>query len=177
MIVVNNHFAERKYYAQNMSILRSEEGSTLVIAFLMIALLTVIGIAATTTSEIGVRIAHNERVYQRDFYVSDSGWKEAALWLDLLGGPPARVNSDPADQTVKNFGNWPSDSGYTTFPEGTEDNILAGVPYWYQVVYVGNSIVPGSGKNHRKYKYRAASNANRSQQINVGLSKIYKAGY
>lgn len=163
--------------AQVSSILKTQDGSALVIALMMLALLTVIGIAATTTSEIGVRIANNDRLYQRDFYVADGGWKDAAMWLNAKAGPPPRVSSSPVDPTVKYFGTLTTDMDPKLLPAGTEDNSIGGVPYWYKVAYVSKSVVPGSGKKYKRFKYHAVSSANRTQRVAVNLSKIYKVGY
>lgn len=46
------------------SIPKGEDGSVLVIAMIMLALLTIIGISATTTSTIEVQIAANDRFYK-----------------------------------------------------------------------------------------------------------------
>lgn len=50
-----------------------EQGSVLVIALLMLALLTVIGIAATTTSRIELQISGNNRFHKSALYHADSG--------------------------------------------------------------------------------------------------------
>jgi len=157
-------------------ILRTQQGSTLVIALLMVALLTVMGIAATTTSQIGLRIANNDRLYQRDLYVADGGWKDAAMSLNAEAGPPPSAGG-PVDPTIKFFGTLRADVDATLLPAGSEDNIIGGVPYWYQVTYLSKSAVPGSGKKYKRFNYYVVSNANRTQQVAVNLSKIYKVGY
>jgi Tfp pilus assembly protein PilX len=159
------------------SILNKEDGSSLVVALMVLAMLTVMGIAATNTSHTEVRIADNERSCQKVFYAAESGWKNGAMWLDNKAAPPGKVNSDPTDQTVRNYGNGSTDTRNEDFPDGTEDNILAGIPYWYKVEYVSNATVPGSGKDYRKFKYYATSDANRAQEIEVTLYKVYKVGY
>lgn len=59
----------------------SEEGSVLIIALIMLVMLTLLGISATTTSNIEVQIADNERNYQRAFYVADAGIEHARSML------------------------------------------------------------------------------------------------
>ena len=51
----------------------NEEGSVLVISLLMLALLTVIGIAATTTSRIELQFSGNNRFHKSALYHADSG--------------------------------------------------------------------------------------------------------
>ena len=161
------------------SMLKKEGGSTLAIALMILAFLTLIGIAVTRTAQIEVRVAHNERVYERVFYVADSGWNEGALWLDntWATAPPPTVNTGLSDQTVRNFGGGGPDVTNDDFPSGTEDGSLDGIPYWYRVTYAGSELVPGSGKEYRGFTYRVTSNANGTQEVEVRVSKIYKVGY
>ena len=53
--------------------LGNEKGSVLVVGMLIMVLLTVIGIAATTTTSIEVNIAGNNRWYQVAFYAAEGG--------------------------------------------------------------------------------------------------------
>ncbi len=162
------------------SMLKKEEGSILAIALMILVFLTLIGIAVTRTAQIEVRVAHNERVYERVFYVADSGWNEGALWLDdptRAAAPPPTVNTDLSDQTVRNFGDGGTDVTNDDFPSGTEDGSLDGIPYWYRVTYVGSEHLPGSGKEYRGFTYRVTSNADGTQEVEVRVSKIYKVGY
>ncbi len=164
---------------KRFSILKKEEGATLAVALMILSLLTLIGIAVTRTAQIEIRVAHNERVYQRDFYVADSGWNEGSLWLDATwpAAPPPTVNTDLSDQTVRNFGGGGTDVTNDNFPSGTEDGTLDGIPYWYRVTSAGSENVPGSGKEYRGFTYNVTSNANGTQEVEVKVSKIYKVGY
>ena len=161
------------------SMLKKEEGSILAIALMIMVFLTLIGIAVTRTAQIEVRVAHNERVYERVFYVADSGWKEGALWLDntWAAAPPPAVNTDLSDQTVRNFGDGGTDVTNDDLPSGTEDGSLDEIPYWYRVTYVGSEHLPGSGKEYRGFTYRVTSNAGGTQEVEVRVSKTYKVGY
>ena len=51
--------------------LKSEDGSVLVIAMIMLVLLTLIGISAITTSTIEVQISANERIYKMNLCVAE----------------------------------------------------------------------------------------------------------
>lgn len=62
-------------------IIGREEGSVLIIALIMLVMLTLLGVSATTTSNIEMRIADNERNYQRAFYVADAGIEHARSLL------------------------------------------------------------------------------------------------
>ena len=51
---------------KEISMLKNEDGSVLVLALIMLVLLTLIGISATTTSMLETRISGNERVYKQN---------------------------------------------------------------------------------------------------------------
>ncbi len=52
---------------------KNEEGFVLVIALLILVFLTIIGISATTTTQIELQISGNEKSYRIAFYNADSG--------------------------------------------------------------------------------------------------------
>lgn len=52
---------------------RNEEGSVLIVALLILVLLTLIGISATTTTNIEMQVAGNEKFHKIAFYHADSG--------------------------------------------------------------------------------------------------------
>lgn len=162
-------------------ILKNEHGSTIILAILILVFLTIIGISAINTSTFESQIVGNEHRYQIDFYVADSGWKEAAMWLNGLAGAPAEVNPG-SDRVVKNFGSGttPADPAPTVQDAvGNPDNTNLsqyGVPYWYQVEYVDDSWMAGEGKGVREFTYRLASNANQIQEVEVIVTKGFKVG-
>lgn len=162
-------------------IVRNDKGSAIVVALLLLVTLTIIGVTATKNSVFESTIIGNEHRYQIDFYVADSGWKEGAMWLDNSSGPPGTVNPN-ADNIVKNygFGTAPANPSPSDLSILTPDNATLsqyGVPYWYQVQYISDDIVPGSSSAYREFYYDTRSNANQTQQIDVRVSKIYKVGY
>ncbi len=176
---------------EERKILRNEEGSVLVLGMLMLVLLSVLGISATTTSMIETQIAANERIYQETYYVADAGWKDAASWLDGRETPPSYVNGIGTFE-VNNFGAGGDLLGSplnNTFPDGTQDQIITlvrgangqnipiNIPYWFRVAYVNNEPAPGSGPGVRRFFYNSTSNADRLQQVDVRLRKEYDVGY
>ena len=52
---------------------KNEDGSVLVVALLILVFLTIIGISATTTTNIEIQIAGNEKFHKIAFYHADSG--------------------------------------------------------------------------------------------------------
>jgi len=61
---------------KNRCMLKSEDGSVLVIAMIMLVLLTLIGISAITTSTIEVQISANERIYKMNLCVAEGASME-----------------------------------------------------------------------------------------------------
>jgi hypothetical protein len=158
-----------------LDIVKSEDGSAILVALLILVMLTIFGISSNSNSNIDIQIVRSERDYVQEFYVADSGWKDGANWLDGMSNPPFIVNA--TGQIVRNFGNQPAGSPDNIFPDGTQDNTISGVPYWYRATYNSDAAVPGSGPEYRSFVYTVTSNANKIQEIDVFLSKIYKIGY
>ena len=144
-------------------ILANNRGSAIIIAMLVLVTLTLVGVSATNTSIFESRIIRNDQDYQIDFYVAESGWKDGAMWLNGAAGPPGLVNPN-TDNIIKNFGfnTAPADPAPTDLSALTPDNTTLsqyGVPYWYQVQYVGDTTVAGSGPQFREFTYDTRSNA------------------
>jgi len=163
-----------------IKIINNEKGSAIVMALIFLSILTIIGISSSVTSTIELQIVRNERIYQRDFYIADSAWKYAAYWLEANAKAPSKVNpslTGDSGEIVRNFGDAPADDLNDNFADGTEDGNTDLIPFWYNVQYKNKSTVPGSGKDYKKFGYIIKSNANKKQEIQVGVSKIYKVGY
>jgi len=62
----------------------NEEGSIMVIALLIMAVLTILGISAIDTSNIELLIAGNERVYKDNFYKAEAAVIAAAQILENM---------------------------------------------------------------------------------------------
>ena len=54
------------------SIIKNNQGSALVVALLMLVVLTLIGISATTTTTFELQISGNDKLYKTSFYAADS---------------------------------------------------------------------------------------------------------
>jgi PilX N-terminal len=188
---------------RKISIINNEEGSIIFAAVMILVLLTLLGISSITTSTTEVKIATNTQRYQIDFYVADSGWKDAVIWLNGLGGKPLDINttqdSDGIDNDIdgvidessetgnvsilKNFGSngFDADQFNLDFPVGTEDgtSLQYNIPYWYRVTHLGAQIdtSPGTGSNVYLHTFQVSSNANRTQEIEVTVGKSWPGGY
>jgi Tfp pilus assembly protein PilX len=85
--------------------LRNESGSTLVVGILTLVILSLLGVAATTTSRIEVEIAGNDKAVKQAFYASELGLtygetvvQDTLNRLDLNDGNPGHY--DRGDQPV-----------------------------------------------------------------------------
>jgi len=89
-------------------LLRNEDGSVLVIALVMLALLTIMGISATTTSNIELQIASHDEVYTENVYLAEAAAMEAIQRLENIPNPeenpPAGGWLNPnVDQVTENL--------------------------------------------------------------------------
>lgn len=93
----------------------NEEGSILVIALLMLALLTLIGVGATRTTRMEVRVAGNDECHKIAFYCADSGVYATPKLISAAidGGAVQDVSSgsytpddDAFYREVLGFDNW-----------------------------------------------------------------------
>jgi hypothetical protein len=105
--------------------LKNEEGSVLVVALVILVLVTLLGISASKTSEIEIRIAGNEMRYKRNLYSAEAAAVECAQTFE---------DSDVLDGTVP----WLKEMGTVT-----RDNILDDA-YW-----TANSQVSAMDANAR----------------------------
>ncbi len=167
-------------------LLHNENGTVLFVAIVFLALLTLVGVSSISTSTTEVRIASNSQYNKVEFYIADSGWKEGAVWLNGYPSPPIYKNI--TGSIVRNYGDGTTDDLNNDFPDGSEDSphesttndmSFYAIPYWFKVTHLFDQteIEPGSGKNYKRYFYRVDSNANRTQDIEAVVSKVYKTGY
>ena len=153
----------------------NEKGSALVLALLILVLLTLMGISATTTSTVGVQMAGSEKFYDMAFYSAESGWQRALNWLDgqYLGDVRNRV--------------WKG----TTFEEVTgslEEEEPVGIPlandnnnqYFLKIALTGTAPVPGYGSSYRRVNYRVNSvgvgPGNARSEVEVIAGKVFDMG-
>ena len=102
---------------KEISKLNNEDGSVLILALIMLVLLTLIGISATTTSMIENKIAGNERVYKRNLYSAEAAVMQCAQNMeqtDLQNPRPAWLGlkdavNEPDDIRLPSFWDAPVD--------------------------------------------------------------------
>jgi hypothetical protein len=113
---------------------RSQEGSVIILAFILLVVLTVIGMFATRTSTIDIQIAANEIPYRQNFYIAEGGVQREAAEVSrgsypivdvkvaqtlatqasgTLPAPPHQVNGQSYNFTVSYAGFFPPPAGYS----------------------------------------------------------------
>ncbi len=77
--------------------LKNEDGIALIVALMLLVLLTLLGMAATTTSVLEIQIADNDRDYKVNFYKAETAAYEAARAMALVvetGKPGSDLDGD-----------------------------------------------------------------------------------
>lgn len=155
----------------------SERGSAIIYTLLLLVVLTIFGISSITTSDIDLKVASGERDYIQDFFIAESAWKEAGIWLEIQSTIPEDVNTT-GDDIVKNYGTGTvANELNEDLDDDTQDGTTSEIPYWYRLTYMADTTASGNGPDSRRFWYTAEANADRSQRINVQLTNIYKVGY
>lgn len=163
------------------SIFANEKGSALVIALLILVLLTLMGISATTTSTIEVQMAGNEKFYEMAFYSAESGWQSALNWLD--GQYPAITQNLVWDGAtfIEVEGNF-EEAAPVGIPLAEDNN----TEYYVKIEFVGTAPVPGYGTDFRRFNYRVHSEGRVSpkptapslarSEVSVTAGKVFDMG-
>lgn len=171
--------------------IKNEKGFALISTLLILAVLTVIGIAATNTTNFELKIAGNEKVAAQRFYTADSGWKQSGPYLNIKATAPIIKNltlrpgetsynwNDPNDyyNLIRNYGDGIDGTLNDTFPDDSEDGLITNIPYWYRVIYRDDSQAIAFGENYRDFQYGVDCNADNNAQVNTGVRKVYRVGY
>ncbi len=146
-------------------LLKNEDGFVLVIALIMMGLLILLGVSASTTTEIEMQIAGNERSHQIAFYAAEAAGAYVAGTPDLYG---------PDNITPEEYIDFPDDE------DPSARYALGSASFNGDVEYLGSSAPPrGSGYAVGKFKshnYRMTCNGygspNSESQIQAGFYRI-----
>ena len=157
-----------------ISNLKNEKGSALILALLILVLLTLMGISATTTSTIEVQMAGSEKFYEMAFYAAESGWQRALNWLDdqYPGVTDNLVWDDVEDKFIPATVNFEeAESAGITL---ADDN---NTEYFVKVRFVGTAPVAGYGTSFRRFNYRVNSvgvgPGNARSEVSVTAGKVF----
>lgn len=170
--------------------LRSEDGFILLLGMAMLIVLTLIGLSATRSSLIDVKIAGNEREIAQEFYVVDSSWQFGALWLNQKASAPDSVNQtlksgdaatayDTEDyyKIVRNYGEGGDGTTNEAFPSGTEDGTYSSIPFWYRVLIHDGTKPEGFGEDYEDFPVDSQASASGRTGISARMFKVLKVGY
>ncbi|MFZ7126569.1 MAG: pilus assembly PilX N-terminal domain-containing protein [Desulfobacterales bacterium] len=127
------------------SLIHDERGSAIVVALLILSLLTIVGIAATRTSDSEISIAGNETAYHRVLYRTEATAVESAMYIetmlpnDLKNRVPLWLHAEAAAPDLTDEGQWDYNNldGDDNAETSTYDSNVA-----YAAVDLG--IAPGS---------------------------------
>ena len=117
---------------KRVDILKNEEGYFLILATLMIlALLTILGIAASRTANTEITVSANELIYQRNFYLAEGAVMEAVDHLinaaDLRNKPPAWLDTVPGAMTQDNLDAYWDEAGIAVVDPTGNTRFVAGL--------------------------------------------------
>lgn len=96
------------------SSINNENGTALIITLFLLVLLTLLGMAATTTSTIEIKIADNERDYKVNFYKAESAALQAAVTME---------NENDPNKEMKGFGPTLGPSGENWLRSYSDSNL------------------------------------------------------
>jgi Tfp pilus assembly protein PilX len=81
------------------ALIKSEEGSVMVVALIVLAMLTIIGISASNTSTTELQIVRNDLLYRINFYKAEAAAREGAQTVaNLAKTSPTEVNPGQTTQ-------------------------------------------------------------------------------
>ena len=169
---------------QTISLLKNENGGVVIISAIMVlALLTIIGIASVNISNTEIKIAGYESVYQRNFYNAEGATIETVELMEDIANPktaaPAWLEPNidvvtPADILSGNF--WQAGNGTVT-PQASAALIntqFLAVSEGIKGGASGTSLAMGSSKVHRYTIYGRSAPPNRGVTvIQIGYLKAF----
>jgi type IV pilus assembly protein PilX len=146
--------------------LRNSQGATLIIGLLTLVLLSLIGIAATTTSRMEVQIAGNDKMYKEAFYAAEFGITQGETALEALLSR-TELNEDsvvghyaqgnrPALEDLQ----WDTSDSVKVPAANLPDALKVAAPPNYTIVqrrFTDDSLTRGIGVPTGVYQFRVAS--------------------
>ena len=169
---------------KNHGRLKGEEGTILPIALVLLLLLTMIGIAATMTSEVEIRIAGNEVAYKENLYFAEGSAMAGIQMLENVEDADISLLKDLSslhwlhgslpDPNISSVKNWKPDENkaYTELDLGDDYTGFLAV---YQGIDPGGSLDIGGATTtlHRYTIYGRSARKNGEAIIEVGYKKRF----
>jgi hypothetical protein len=147
-----------------------ERGTVTVVALVMLVVLTLVGIAASRTSSIDIRIAGNEIPFKRNFFLAEGGIGRECIEVGAGSYPVVsiHVRHRLADQTGQTNGN--------PLPAPTPHQVN-GTAYDFELWYEGHYLPPAgySPLHFSRYDFFARDVRVTGQRVEVD-SRFYKIG-
>ena len=140
--------------------LKNQEGNVMILAFILLIILTLLGIFATRTAQIDLQVAYNEIPYKQNFYIAEGG-----------------VNCEAAELGTAN----PTNIKPTLDNTRTMRTLNSTYRYDYLVHALGAYVAPKgySAIHFSRYDYSvetwAGGGTSASGEVNVA-SRLYKIG-
>jgi type IV pilus assembly protein PilX len=150
-------------------LLKNENGSIMVIGLVMLMLLTLLGISATTTSTIEIRIAGNEIEYKRNLYLAEATALEFAQEMqddpDLGNNPEIKALDSVTPDNIRDDTHW----------DGAGNSYQSDVDPKARYIPVFEGLAPGASLDMAKSTVNAYTIYGRSKENNAVA--IVEIGY
>lgn len=164
-------------------LLKSEDGSVLVLALVMLVLLTLLGIAASRTSSIEMLVSGNDMIYKQNLHMAEAGAMQGAQRLENIPNPK---DNPPADNWLNPVVGDVTDAKIGVRAYWEEDVADGGAPYppvtsLANTLFLAgsNGIVPGGSLDMSKSRvnsytiYGRCARRNGVAIVKVGLRKAF----
>jgi hypothetical protein len=146
--------------------IKNENGSAIVIAMMILAIVTIIGVFSLNTSVVERKIATNLVLHKIAFYAAESGWERMVNWLDDQF--PYITNTQTITENLK---------------DSADSSAQVSSSYSAKVDFDGvKQNLPGYSSEFKKYLYTVKSTGSNPRGsktiITVTAGKIvYVGGY
>ena len=163
----------------NREILKSEDGSILIISLFMLVLLTLTGLSASRTSSIEVQIVGNERIYKQNLYLAEASALENAQRLEDGGEEMRKIAEPGCPVWLMELSNLPNANDITDPANWTDAYSQVSIDANTRFLTIFRGIDEGGSLDMAKSRLFTYSIFGRSNQNN-GMSTIevgYKRAY
>lgn len=160
-----------------ISIISNKKGSAIIIAVLVLAAVTILGISASNTSNVEIMLTNNDVLYKNNFYKAEAAAMEGAQTLanalpeDLLAFTPKWLNQNinMTDLSVWDYDNADSDD---TANGGSLSNTVFAVVF--NKIAMGSSLDLTASTLLREFSvYGYSSPGTNSNFIEIGYKRRY----
>jgi Tfp pilus assembly protein PilX len=165
-------------------ILNGEDGSAMVLALMVLAILTIIGVSAINTSTTELQIVRNEQIYQINFYQAEASAYEAAQRIELepnIENVLPRLTSlawmnDGTSGNSVDFSaaaNWVNDGSVSD--NSVDSSINADASYAASLKKVEGSLGEGMQRKYIYAVFGQSQSNNGSVIVEIGYKKVFRS--